>query len=96
MQQHDSYWISGSGISGPPYTDYWCPGGSVLFQRANGSVVELVRFTLHTFELDDDSVATLFGLELARLVVDTSCPERMRRRQALEQQTNKHRSQSRR
>jgi hypothetical protein len=70
MQQHNGYWISGSAVPGPPYTTYWVPYGSVLRQRTNGSVVELTRFTLTSFELDDDGVAAWFGLELARIVVD--------------------------
>jgi hypothetical protein len=37
--------------------------------------VELVRFNLESFELDDQGVAALFGLEVARLVVDTSYHE---------------------
>jgi hypothetical protein len=49
---------------------YWTPKASVLRQRPNGSVVELTRLTLDDFELEDDGVAALFGLELARLVVD--------------------------
>ena len=72
MIQHDGFWISGTAKPGPPYTDYWTPGGAVLFQRPNHSVVELVRFNLERFELEDQGVAALFGLELARLVVDTS------------------------
>ena len=46
MQQHNGFWISGTAVPGPPYTDYWTPGGAVLFQRPNASVVELVRFNL--------------------------------------------------
>ncbi len=87
MQQHNGYWISGRAVPGPPYTTYWNPSGSVLLQRDDGSVVELVRFTLYTFELDDDGVAALFGLELARLVVDTCSPELMRKRQDVERRT---------
>ncbi len=67
MQQHNGFWISGTAVPGPPYTDYWTPAGAVLFQRNNGSVVELVRFNLESFELEDQGVAVLFGLELARL-----------------------------
>jgi len=37
--------------------------------------VELVRLNLESFELEDEGVAALFGLELARLVVDTSYVE---------------------
>ncbi|MBM2805006.1 MAG: hypothetical protein HW419_2899 [Deltaproteobacteria bacterium] len=89
MQKHDGYWISGTAVAGPPYTNYWTPGGAVLFQRTNGSVVELVRFTLHSFELDDQDVAALFGVELARLVVDRCYAELMRQRQDVEQRTTK-------
>jgi len=34
-----------------------------------------MRFKLESFELEGQGVAALFGLELARLVVDTSYPE---------------------
>ena len=72
MIQYNGFWISGIAVPGPPYKEYWTPGGAVLFQRPNHSVVELVRFNLESFELEDQGVAALFGLELARLVVDTS------------------------
>ena len=65
MSAYNGFWISGSAKPGPPYTDYWTPGGAVLFQRDNGSIVELVRLNLESFELDDQGVAALFGLELA-------------------------------
>ena len=89
MQQHNGFWISGSAVTGPPYTDYWTPGGAVLFQRDNGSVVVLVRFTLESFELEDEGVASLFGLELARLVVDTSQLELAAMQRQVERRTNK-------
>lgn len=41
MQQHNDFWISGTAVPAPPYTDYWTSGGAVFFQRNNGSVVEL-------------------------------------------------------
>ena len=53
MQPYNEFWISGTAVSGPPYTDYWTPGGAVLFRRDNGSVVELVRFNPESFELVD-------------------------------------------
>lgn len=89
MQQHNDFWISGTAVPGPPYTDYWTPGGAVLFQRDNGSVVELARFTLPSFELEDEGVAALFGVELARLVVDTSYPELVGMQRDIEQRGNK-------
>jgi hypothetical protein len=87
MQQHNGFWISGSAVTGPPFTDYWTPAGDVCFQRDNGSVVELVRFNLESFELDDQGVAALFGLEIARLAVDTSHHELMIKRRDVEQRT---------
>lgn len=75
MQQHNGFWISGRAVPGPPYTDYWTPAGAVLFQRESGSVVELLRFNLESFDFADQGVAELFGLEVARLVVDTSYAE---------------------
>ena len=58
-------------IPGSPYMTYWNPSGSVLVKCDDGSVVQLAQLTLDTFDLDDDGVAALFGLELARLVVDS-------------------------
>ena len=85
MQQHNGFWISGTAVPGLPYTDYWSPSGAVLFQRANGSLVELVRFALDSCELDEEGVAALFGLELARLVVDTCYAELVCERRHFEQ-----------
>jgi hypothetical protein len=39
--------------------------------------MELVRLSLKSFELADQGVASLIGLELTRLVVDTCHPEPM-------------------
>jgi hypothetical protein len=89
LQQHNGYWISGTAVPGPPYTTHWTPKGSVLRQRTNGSVVEVTRFTLKSFELADDGVAEWFGVELARLVVDTCSPELMRKQQDVEQRSKK-------
>ena len=41
---------------------FFGPAGAVLFQRPNGSVVELVRFNLESFEVDDEGLAALFSL----------------------------------
>ena len=89
MLQYNGFWISGSAMPGPPYTDYWTPGGAVLFQRQNSSVVELVRFNLESFELEDQGVAALFGLELSRLVVDTSHAELVAVQRDVERRTSK-------
>ena len=87
MQQHNGFWISGRAVPGPPNTDYWTPAGAVLFQRDNGSLVELVRFNLESFDLADQGVAELFGLEVARLVVDISHAELVAMQRAVERRT---------
>lgn len=99
MEQHCELWISWRAVPGPPYTDYWTPTGAVFFLRANGSVVELVRLSLKSFELADEGVASLIGLELARLAVDICHPELMIMRWDLEQReqrSNKYSLQTRR
>ena len=72
--------MSGRSVPGPSDMGSGMPVGAALFQRDNGSVIELVRFALHSFELDHEGVAALFGLELARLVRDTLDCELMGKR----------------
>jgi hypothetical protein len=75
MEQYKDFWIFGQARPGPPYTQYYNPSGSVSYQRPDNSIVDLTDFTLGFFEFDDRGVADLFGLEVARLVVDTSYHE---------------------
>jgi hypothetical protein len=49
----------------------WCATGSIDYRRADRSVVELMRFRLSCMKFADEKVAQWFGLELARLVVDS-------------------------
>jgi hypothetical protein len=49
----------------------WSPTGSIDYSRRNGSLVELTRFRLPSMTIDDEAVAKRFGLELARLLVDS-------------------------
>ena len=75
MEQHRAFWICGGAeavmknlIGSAPE---WYPTGSIDYARRNLSMVELTRFRLRsmTFEARED--AEFFGLELARLLVDT-------------------------
>ena len=70
MQQHNGYWISGSAVPGPPYTTYWEALGTVLRSGHGSSVVEVgrIRDPGATFEVQE--VAAIWGMELARIVVD--------------------------
>lgn len=49
----------------------WYPTGTIFYVRPNQSVVELTRFRLSGIRFDDQRVAEWFGLELARLVIDS-------------------------
>jgi hypothetical protein len=50
---------------------HWSPTGSIDYVRPKGSLVELTRFRLPSMTVNDKVVAAWFGLELARLFVDS-------------------------
>jgi hypothetical protein len=70
MQQYNGYWISGTAVPGPPYTTYWESMGTVLKPGHSGSVVEVgrIQYPGETFEMKE--FAEIWGMELARIVVD--------------------------
>ena len=49
----------------------WYATGTILYKRSDHSLVELARFRLACMKFDDKDVAERFGLELARLFVDS-------------------------
>jgi hypothetical protein len=53
----------------------WYPTGSIDYKRRSNAVVELTRIQLRSMTFDDQETAEIFGLELARLLVDTSYRE---------------------
>ena len=48
----------------------WCPSGAIDYRRPDRSLVELTRFRVPAFPLNDEATAECFGLEIARLLVD--------------------------
>ena len=87
MMQYNGFWISGSTMPGSTIhglLDTWRRCTVPTF-RPFGSRAGAVE----SFELEDQGVAALFGLELARLVVDTGCPELMEMRRNVERPANK-------
>jgi hypothetical protein len=48
----------------------WCPSGAIDYRRRDRSLVELTRFRVPAFPLNDEATAECFGLEIARLLVD--------------------------
>ena len=49
----------------------WKPTGSIAFKHSNGVITELTRFRF-PIDCDDEDVAKCFGLEIARLLLDSS------------------------
>ena len=47
-----------------------CPSGAIDYRRPDRSLVELKRFLVPAFPLNDEATAECFGLEIARLLVD--------------------------
>ena len=50
---------------------HWKPNGCIAFKHANGVISELTRFRF-PMNCDDEDVAKCFGLEIARLLLDSS------------------------
>lgn len=63
--------------------------GDVLFSASGQLRRGTHRIHLGFFEFDDPGVAEMFGLEVARQVVDTSSPELVARQRVIEWQTAK-------
>ena len=75
MEQYRSFWICG-GAEGQKdsllgLVSHWYPTGSIDYVRPAGSMVELTRFQLRSMTFDEQGTAELFGLEIARLLVDS-------------------------
>jgi len=49
----------------------WKPTGCIAFKQTNGVITELTRFRF-PMKCDDEGVAKCFGLEIARLLLDSS------------------------
>ena len=52
----------------------WKPTGCIGFKHANGVITELMRFQF-PMNCDHEEVAKCFGLEIARLLLDSSFRE---------------------
>jgi hypothetical protein len=52
----------------------WKPTGCIAHKHRNGVITELTRFRF-SMNCDDEDVAKCFGLEIARLLLDTSFRE---------------------
>ena len=58
----------------PGNVTHWKPTGCIAFKHANGVISELTRFRF-PMNCDDKEVAKCFGLEIARLLLDSNFRE---------------------
>jgi len=78
-EQYRGFWICGGAeailasllgrVSG------WYSTGSVDYERPSRSVVELTRLQFRKMMFDEKETAEIFGLEIARLLLDTGYRE---------------------
>jgi hypothetical protein len=73
----------------------WMPSGSIDYIRRNNSVVELTRFRFTAMTFDNEVVARWFGLEIARILLNSSYREFAIARYETEKRFIKHRQLSR-
>jgi hypothetical protein len=76
MQPYKGYFIKGSALLVHPFSPDWYVGGDVYVSGPYSSIVGITRFQLQQFTVSIKELAELFGLELARLVVDKCLPQR--------------------
>jgi hypothetical protein len=70
MEQHKGFLIEGIAKMIHPFSPDWHVGGSALRPGRHGSIVEVTRFELPSFNVGIKGLAEWFGLALARMVVD--------------------------
>ena len=76
-------------------TTGWYATGSIDYRRPDRSVVELTRFRFPGMKFDDEDVAKWFGLELARLIVDSCYRDLVMERYEIEKRRIQKRRQRR-
>ena len=72
----------------------WCPSGAIDYPRPDRSLVELMRFRVPAFPLNDEETVECFGLEIARLLVDVYYRELRVERDAAEEAVHQAESKS--
>ena len=69
-EKYKGFWIYGSAGLIHPFSRETYPAGSVYKQGRGTQTVEVTRFELPSFEMENQELAEWFGLELAMMVVD--------------------------
>jgi hypothetical protein len=70
-QEYKGFLISGEAGMVHPFSRDSYPAGTICKHGRASSIVEVMRFELRSFAMDDAELAKLFGLEVCRMVVDT-------------------------
>ena len=70
MEEYKGFFIVGDARMVHPFSPECYPAGAIYRQGRGSSIVEVTRFGLRSFPMDDQSLAECFGLELCRMVVD--------------------------
>jgi hypothetical protein len=76
MQTYKGYFINGDAMMVHPYSPDWYVCGSVFVPGRGSSIVGVTWFQIQRFTVSIKELAELFGLEIARLVVDECLPKR--------------------
>jgi hypothetical protein len=76
METYKGYFINGDAMMVHPFSPDWYVGGSVFVPSRGNSIVRVTWFQIQRFTVSIKELAELFGLEIARLVVDECLPKR--------------------
>jgi hypothetical protein len=70
MKIYKNFFISGTAMMVHPFCLESYPAGAVYEQGRGSSIVEVTRFELPSFTMENKDLAEYFGLEIAMMVVD--------------------------
>lgn len=74
MEDYHGYFIGGNARIVHPFHPSWYPVGTVIKSGRLGSLVEVTRFEVPSFKLEDKIVMEWFGREIAKILVDDCLP----------------------
>ncbi len=80
METYKGYYISGTAGVVHPFSPESYPEGRIYKPARASSIEEVTRFALASFKMTEQDLASFFGLELAKIVVDECLIETPRNR----------------
>jgi hypothetical protein len=79
LQEYKGFYIDGEARMVHPFYPESYPEAQIYNQGRASSIVQVGRFELPKFKMDDKDLAAYFGLELAKMVVDNCLTEKPQR-----------------